>query len=1042
MTFATLGYLGTLAIVTGLLITLLVVYSAKLGASSAVLVVLAALSVIPASDLAVAVLHRDISELLSPRRLPKLDFRSGIPEQFGSLIAVPTMLSSEADARDQVEQIERHYLVGPHGHVALVLLSDWADAGEETLSDDDLVLAAAAAGISELNNKYGSRPDGGPRFLLLHRRRVWNAGESRWMGWERKRGKIHELNRFLRGARDTTFIERRDGLTDVPKNIKFVITLDSDTRLPPGAAQRMIGAMAHPLNRPRFDATTGRVEAGYGILQPRITPVLPAAGEVSWYHRIFSGPTGIDPYSAAVSDVYQDLFNEASYVGKGIYDVDAFEAALTDRVPENSLLSHDLFEGSFARTGLVSDIELFDDFPTNYETSARRAHRWARGDWQLLPWIVGRPPSVNGQRRDLSLPLINRWKMVDNLRRTLSAPSTFALLVAGWALLPLSPLLWTGFVVATIGMPQVVPVLSGLLPRRRGIAKRSHIRDILSDAVMATARVGLVVVFVANRAAIMVDAIARTLVRLVSRRRLLEWVTAARAGRGVATTVVEIYRSMWKPITLGVGAAIVLVLIRPTALLLALPVILLWVLSPAIALRLSRPREKEQVATIGASETRTLRTVGRRTWRFFEIVVGAEDNWLPPDNLQEDPEPLIAHRTSPTNIGMYALSVVAARDFGWIGTLELEERLGQTITALGKLERFKGHYYNWYDTQTLVPLEPRYISTVDSGNLAGHLLTAAAACREIVSEPAVRAVAFNGVADAMELVNEAVRALGPVDRSQTVLRHDLELAVKALIEGLNETAGTPADRSVRLATLDSAADELVDVAEALTAEGDGSTPTELLVWARAARDSIKSHLRDLEWLVPWGRILADGVPETIASHPEAAEGWEKIERMLSVTPVVTESQDLCREARATIAEIRIQLESGGGDVVADRWLSKLDSAVDAGCQRASELTRNLQAFAGRADQLADEMEFDFLYDETRHLFPIGYRVSDGRHDSGYYDLLASEARLASLFAIAKRDVPVEHWFHLGRPVTPTGRGSALLSWSGSMFEYLMPYLVV
>jgi cyclic beta-1,2-glucan synthetase len=1042
LTFATLGYLGALAIVTGLLITLLAVYSAQFGVSAAVLVVLAALSLIPASDLAVAVLHRDISELMSPRRLPKLNFRSGIPEQHSSLIVVPTMLSSEADAHNQVEQIERHYLVGPRGHVALALLSDWVDAEEETLSDDDLMLAAAAAGISELNNRYGPRPDGGPRFLLLHRRRVWNVGENRWMGWERKRGKIHELNRFLRGARDTTFIERRDGLTDVPKTVKFVITLDSDTRLPPGAAQRMIGAMAHPLNRPRFDGATGRVEAGYGILQPRITPVLPSAGEVSWYHRIFSGPTGIDPYSAAVSDVYQDLFNEASYVGKGIYDVDAFETALRDRIPENSLLSHDLFEGSFARTGLVSDIELFDDYPTNYETSTRRAHRWARGDWQLLPWIVGQRPTVNGKRRNLSLPLINRWKMVDNLRRTLSAPSTFALLVAGWALLPLSPLLWTGFVVATIGMPQAVPVLSGLLPHRRGIAKRSHIRDVLSDAVMATARVGLAVVFVANRAAIMVDAIGRTLVRLVSRRHLLEWVTAARAGRGVATTLTEIYRSMWKPVALAVGAAIVLILIRPTALLLSLPVILLWVLSPAIALRLSGPREKERGATIGALELHTLRAVGRRTWRFFETVVGAEDNWLPPDNLQEDPEPLVAHRTSPTNVGMYLLSAVAARDFGWIGTLELEERLRQTTTTLETLERLKGHYYNWYDTRTLVPLEPRYISTVDSGNLAGALLTAAAACRDIVSEPAVRLVALKGVADTIEMVNVAVRGQGPVDRSQTVLWQDLELALGVLTEGLTAAAETSVDWSVRLATLDSAADELVDVAEALIAESVGSTPVELLEWARATRDSIKSHLKDLELLVPWGRMLADDVPETLVSRPEVAEKWEQIGRMLSATPVVTESQDLCRAARAAIAEIKIRLESGGGDVVADRWLSKLDRAVDAGCQRAAELTRNLQAFADRADQLADEMEFDFLYDEIRHLFPIGYRVSEGRHDSGYYDLLASEARLASLFAIAKRDVPVEHWFHLGRPVTPTGRGSALLSWSGSMFEYLMPYLVV
>ncbi|MEJ2153002.1 MAG: phosphorylase, partial [Gemmatimonadota bacterium] len=632
--------------------------------------------------------------------------------------------------------------------------------------------------------------------------------------------------------------------------------------------------------------------------------------------------------------------------------------------------------------------------------------------------------------------------MVDNLRRTLSAPSTLTLLFAGWVLLPLSPLLWAGVVVAAIGMPQAVPVLSGLLPRRRGIAKRSHVRALLSDAVMASARVALAVVFVANRAVVMVDAIVRTLFRLATRRRLLEWVTAARAGHGVATTHAEIYRAMWRPVALVVAAAIVLGLIRPTALQLALPVILLWVLSPAIALRLSQPREKMQVATISRSEAHTLRTVARRTWRFFETVVTADDNWLPPDNFQEDPEPLIAHRTSPTNVGMYTLSAVAARDFGWIGILELEERLRQTIATLDELERFRGHFYNWYDTQTLLPLEPRYISTVDSGNLAGHLLTVAAACREFVSEPAVRPIALKGVADAVGLVDEAALELGPVDRSQTVLRHDLELALEALADGLAGIAETSADWSRRLRVLGSAADELVDVAEALVAESDESAPTDLLAWARANQASIRSPLRDFDELVPWGRILAAGVPKELSSEGDMAEEWERIERMLLEIPVVTRSQDLYREVRAAITELSTRVGSALGDEGDSSWLSQLDQAVDAGCQRALEVTRDLGTVASRAEQLANEMEFDFLYDETRHLFPIGYRVSEGRHDSSYYDLLASEARLASLIAIAKRDVPVEHWFHLGRPVTPTGRGSALLSWSGSMFEYLMPSLVV
>ncbi|MGH7566881.1 MAG: glycosyl transferase, partial [Gemmatimonadota bacterium] len=436
---ATPGYLGTIAVVTALLLTLLLAYVALLGEGWVTVVVLALLALVPATDLAIAIVHRDVTELLGPRRLAKLDLSDGVPPELRTVVVVPTMLTSPKGVGEQLDQIERHYLSNADGHLAFAILSDWRDAPSENLPDDDGLLALAADGVARLNRVYGPAPWGGARFLLLHRQRRWNPSEGMWIGWERKRGKLHELNRLLRGATDTSFILRRDELTDVPPDVRYVITLDADTRLSPGGAQRMISAIAHPLNRARFDPRVGRVTAGYGIIQPRITPVLPQSGELTLYHRIFAGPTGIDPYSAAVSDVYQDLFGEGIYVGKGIYDVDAFETALEGRVPENTLLSHDLFEGTWARCGLATDIELFDDFPSNYETSARRVHRWARGDWQLLPWILDLPPIVGGPRRPSSMPVINRWKMIDNLRRTLSSPSTFALLVVGWVTLPVSP---------------------------------------------------------------------------------------------------------------------------------------------------------------------------------------------------------------------------------------------------------------------------------------------------------------------------------------------------------------------------------------------------------------------------------------------------------------------------------------------------------------------------------------------------------------------------------------------------------------------------
>ena len=1034
-------YLGTIAIVSALLVALLLVYVDGRGAELPILILLAVLSLVPASDLAIAVFHQDIIELFGPQRLPKLDFESGVPESHKTLVAVPTMLSDEADALEQVEQLERHYLSGGRGHVALALLSDWRDAETESVPGDDRTLAVAAEHLAEINDRHGPRPDGGPRFLLLHRRRTWNPREGRWMGWERKRGKIHELNRLLRGARDTRFLPRHDGLTDVPEGVRHVITLDADTRLPPEAIHRLVGAMAHPLNRPLVDPDKRRVTVGYGILQPRIMPMLPQIGEGSLYHELYAGPAGIDPYASAVSDVYQDLFGEGSYVGKGIYDVDAFEAALSGRIPENALLSHDLFEGSFARTGLVTDIDLFDEFPTHYETSARRLHRWARGDWQLLPWILNRPPSTGDPTPPpRSLPAIARWKMIDNLRRTLSPISTFLLLVAGWVLVPVSPLLWTGFVVATIAMPAAVPVLTGFVPRRRGIAKRSHVRGVFADLVQALARVGLAIVFVVNRSVIMADAIGRTLIRLwITRKHLLEWVTAAQSGRGVSNRLGEIYRRMWRPVLLAALALLLVVAIRPAASLQALPIVLLWFAAPAFAHWLSRP-SRETGKAVSPEDAQRLRSVARQTWRYFEEVVGAEDHWLPPDNVQLEPERVVAHRTSPTNLGVLLLSTLAARDFAWIGTRELVDRLSRTFETMERLERLHGHFLNWYDTRSLAPLEPRYLSTVDSGNLAGHLLALGAGCRDILHRPVLGGRAAAGIADALEEALSASRAITGGFRGGMITRQDLDGALLALVNGIAEPPETAEGWSSRLETLSVAAEVLVDVAEVLGGEDGDPSASELVPWARAVQRTIASHRWDLDALAPWARLVVEGPPEGITAEPEVVARWEAALGPLSKLPSPAGVADTCAEVGESLSALRATLNGSG--VAALRRIDAILESLDAARAAASALTARLERLAGIADRWVEEMDFSVLYDRKRDLFAIGYQPAEGRLDSAYYDLLASEARLASLVAIAKRDVPVEHWFRLGRPVTPVGKGAALLSWSGSMFEYLMPFLVM
>jgi cyclic beta-1,2-glucan synthetase len=981
------GYLGTLALVTALILAVPLLLSADGGAAGPGLLVVAILALGPASDLAIALVNREVTHVLGPRALPRFDLDDGVPSRLRTLVVVPMLLASEAVVEAQVGHLEVHYLANREGDLRFALLSDWLDAQTEHVPGDDELLSAAVAAIDRLNERYGEAPGGGARFLIFHRKRRWNEAEGCWMGWERKRGKLEELNALLRGSATTDILTTGRTASTPPTGVRYVVTLDADTRLPRGAVGRLVGTIAHPLNQATFDARAGRVTQGYGVLQPRITSTLPAEREGSIFQRIFSGSAGIDPYASAVSDVYQDLFREGSFTGKGIYDLDAFGAAMADRVPENALLSHDLFEGVFARAGLVTDVELFDESPSNYLVSAARQHRWARGDWQLLPWILGRARDATGRRRRSSLPAIARWKMVDNLRRTVSAPLTLATLVAAWTLPSVSAGVWTAFVLAAVIVPEALPVLAGLKPRRQGISKRSHLRAVGADLFLAESHVGLGFTILAHQAWLMVDAILRTLVRLyATRRNLLEWITAAQAKARPDLDLPGFYRQMTGGVAIAAVAAVVVLAVKPSAGWIAAPFIVLWLLSPVVARWVSLPPPESAAEQLSAADVGALRLTARRTWRFFETFVGPEDHWLPPDNFQDDPGPAVAHRTSPTNVGMYLLATVTARDFGWIGTLEMVERLEATLTTIASLERFRGHLYNWYDTRDLQRLEPAYVSSVDSGNLAGHLLALSNACRQMIDQPLPVAAALAGIGDGIALTREAAGAIGDDRRSQTLTRRHLDEALELPTGASAVIPATAEAWAARLGELSAYARTLADVAAALTAERGEGADGELVTSAEAVRLAVSSHVRDLALLQP-------------ALHATAF-------------PTIAELSD---------PPVR---ETGEGSPA------------------AAMLVRRLQAIADRAQQLFRETDFSFLFDPTRKLFSIGFRVRDGELDPSYYDLLASEARLTSFLAIAKGDVAPDHWFRLGRALTPVGRGSALISWSGSMFEYLMPALVM
>jgi len=991
---ATGGYLGTLALVTALILAVPVLMAVNAGTAAGAIVLMSLLGLAPASDLALALVNRVVTNVLGPRPLPRLDLDAGVPSELRTLVVVPTLLASEADVEAQVGGLEVHYLANRDGDLRFALLSDWLDAPGAEIPGDEELLSAAAAAIDRLNERHGEAPGGGARFLLFHRVRRWNEAEGCWMGWERKRGKLHELNALLRGARTTSIMTGRPASTP-PPDVRFVVTLDADTRLPRGVIGRLVGTMAHPLNRPTFDPGTGRVIDGYGVLQPRITSTLPAEREASIFQQFFSGAAGVDPYSAAVSDVYQDLFREGSFTGKGIYDLEAFSAAMADRIPENVLLSHDLLEGVFARAGLVTDVELFDEFPSNYLVSTARQHRWARGDWQLLPWILGRARDASGRRSRGSMPGIARWKMVDNLRRTLSAPLSLATLLAAWTLPGVSAAAWTTLVVAAVVIPAALPVLAGLLPRRRGISKRSHLRAVAEDLALAVAHIGLSFTFLAHQAWLMTDAILRTMARLaITRRNLLEWMTAAQAKASHDLALPGFYRQMAPSIALAVVVAITTIVVKPDAALIAAPFVIVWLLAPLVARWVSLPPPESAATQLEPADIAALRQTARRTWRFFEAFVGPQDHDLPPDNFQEEPAPVVTHRTSPTNIGMYLLATVTARDFGWIGTIEMADRLQATLASISQLERFHGHLYNWYDTRDLHQMEPSYVSSVDSGNLAGHLLALASACRQMIDQPLPLAAGLAGIEDAIALTHQAASAIRDDRRSQTLTRRHLGEALAALERNGAAAPETAEAWASWLAGLGGHSRTLSDVVAALTAERGDGMDGEVVAWADAIARSVASHTADL------------------ALFPSVAQGGDGEASPGTAPP--------------TIAELAEPPSADVGD----------------GSPAAAHLARRLQAIADLAQRLFREMDFTLLFDPTRKLFSIGFRVRDGVLDPSYYDLLASEARLASFLAIAKGDVAPDHWFHLGRALTPVGRGSALISWSGSMFEYLMPALVM
>jgi cellobiose phosphorylase len=939
------------------------------------------LAAIVFSELGITLVNWLATVLVAPQPLPRLDYSAGIPSNDRALVAVPCMFGSVEAIDSLVEGLEVRFLANRDAHLHFALLSDFLDADQQVMPGDEDLVAHAAHQVELLNARYA--PEQGNRFFLLHRPRTWNGSERKWMGHERKRGKLALLNALLRPTAHPRAAEdfmRIVGVTHVLSNVRYVITLDTDTRLPRDAARELVGTLSHPLNRARFDEEHKRVTRGYGILQPGVGSSM-GGRRSSRYARMYGSEPGIDPYTRAVSDVYQDLFGEGSFVGKGIYDVDAFEHALEGRFPENRILSHDLLEGCYARAGLVSDVQLFEDYPSRYLADVKRRYRWIRGDWQLLPWLLPWVPRMGGGYEFNPLTWLSRGKLLDNLRRSLVPASATSLLVAGWVLLP-QPLSWTLLLLSLLFLPLLVPAMRDVLSKPVDMTLESHLVQVGKATGRQLHRALVDLACLPYEAFFSLSAIVRTLWRmLVSRRHLLQWAPSSEVERGLGAGG-ELRAMVFAPL-FAIATGIALWQVNPPALWVALPILVLWLGSPLLMSWLGEAPPRRR-ARLSADQVAFLGRLSRRTWAFFETWIRPEDHWLPPDNIQEHPVLVVARRTSPTNIGLSLLANVAAYDFGYLQVGAVMQRCQRVLATMESMARHRGHFLNWYDTQTLQPLHPQYISTVDSGNLAGHLLTLRQGLLAMIDAPLLAPATFGGLADTLGVLVETVDA----DAASTP---QLAQAISSFEMALQPLCLTPPQTvTAAIHALDTLQPLAQAVADAWPASSTGETSDRH--WPDALLGACTQSLDELRWLDP-----ADGP----AANPDGS----------------------------TLAQLTLPT------------LRQVATGASGASPRARERIQQLERLAHVAGQMS-LMEYEFLYDRTRHLLSIGYSVDERRLDQGHYDLLASEARLCSFVAIAQGQLPQETWFALGRLLTEVDGDAMLLSWSGSMFEYLMPQLVM
>lgn len=972
---------------------------------------------IPAADVSVNFINWVLNHLYKPSFFPKIELRDGIPEEYSTMVVIPALLPDEKRARELIDNLEVYYLSNREKNLYFALAGDFKDSDNREMAGDKKIIETALDKIKQLNEKYSK--DGNDIFFFFHRHRQFNERQKKWMGWERKRGALVEFNAMLLGSKKTSYSITSKDISLLPK-VKYVITLDADTILPLGTAKKLIGTMVHPLNLPEIDEKRGIVVKGYGLMQPRIGFDIESVNK-SLFSRIFAGEEGRDPYASAVSDVYQDLFGEGIFTGKGIYDINVFQKLLVDAIPENTVLSHDLLEGSYIRAGLVSELELIDGYPAKYNSYAMRLHRWVRGDWQLLQWLGGKIRNKSGKKIDNPITAVSKWKIVDNLRRSLVAPSLMLLAVFGLSIFPGNTLVWIGIILFSMYFPFILSGFDYLVYKPiRAMLSRRYI-PVICGLKAVFLQITLQFVFLPYQAYLMVNAISITLVRvLITKRNMLEWVTALDTEKTLKNSLKSYIIKMRIGVLESVIVLALSLFLKPQSAIWATIVCAIWFFSPYIAYRVSR-EEVKSIEPLDGRDLLELRVTARKTWRYYEEFVNSKNNYLAPDNYQEDPPNGIAYRTSPTNIGLGMLAALSARDLGYIGTEEMYKILKRTVTTIEKMDKWNGHLYNWYDTRTLDTLRPRYISTVDSGNFVCYLITLKEGLIEYLNRPLIEKVFADGLKDTVILS----------DREANGISFETE-GLENFAASFDETGRY--DLSLWIGALDK------------LGANQGDKNKKINVWSRKVHHMVSLFKNELGNYYSWSHLLFE-VPGELKKDSIGNDVKKHVETIFDLFKINVPLIKLTEHYRKLKVEIdqlnkKIAKSKESDFVNIKNWLDRLKHEFDKSIQNVEQLVSNYNYLIDRIEKLSNETEFIHLYDKKKQLFSIGYNIEEGCLTNSYYDLLASEARQTSYIAIARGEVDVQHWFKLGRTLTRVDRYKGMISWSGTMFEYFMPLLLM